>query len=76
MRFNGEEFPSMKAFKRAYPIYASYADAVRDGADTVMKLEVVIAGRASNGAACRYQATSALRARLSNEAKRTKGVRP
>jgi hypothetical protein len=43
--FNGEQFPSMKAWKRAFPIYASYADVVRDGADTVLKLEAVIAQR-------------------------------
>jgi len=43
--FNGQEFPSMKAFKRAYPVYASYSEAVRDGADTVLKLEAVIAER-------------------------------
>ena len=41
MRFNGEEFPSMKAFKRAYPIYAAYAEDVRDGADSVLKLETL-----------------------------------
>lgn len=46
--FNGQEFPSMKAFKRAFPIYASYADAVRDGADTVLKLETVINQRRTN----------------------------
>lgn len=45
MMFNGQEFASMKAFKRAFPIYASYADAVRDGADSVLKLEAVIAQR-------------------------------
>lgn len=39
--FNGQEFPSMKAWKRAFPIYASYADVVRDGADTVLKLEAL-----------------------------------
>ena len=47
MMFNGQEFASMKAFKRAFPIYASYADAVRDGADSVLKLEAVIAQRKS-----------------------------
>jgi len=39
--FNGQEFPSMKAFKRAYPVYAAYAEDVRDGADTVLKLEAL-----------------------------------
>lgn len=47
MTFNGQEFASMKAFMRAFPIYASYADAVRDGADSVLKLEAVIAQRKS-----------------------------
>lgn len=39
--FNGQEFPSMKAFKRAYPVYASYAEDVRDGADSILKLEAL-----------------------------------
>lgn len=39
--FNGEQFPSMKAWKRAFPIYAAYAEDVRDGADTVLKLEAL-----------------------------------
>ena len=47
MMFNGQEFASLKAFKRAFPVYASYADAVRDGADSVLKLEAVIAQRKS-----------------------------
>lgn len=41
MMFNGQEFASMKAFKRAFPIYAAYAEDVRDGADTVLKLETL-----------------------------------
>lgn len=46
MVFNGETFTSMKAFKRAYPAYRNYAEDVRDGADTALKLETIIASRA------------------------------
>lgn len=41
IQFNGEQYPSMKAWKRAFPIYAAYAEDVRDGADTVLKLETL-----------------------------------
>lgn len=41
IRFNGENYESMKAWKRAFPLYAAYAEDVRDGADSVLKLETL-----------------------------------
>ena len=42
IEFQGETFPTVAAFQRAFPAYRTYADLVREGATTVEKIEAAI----------------------------------
>jgi len=39
IRFESKVFASVAEFSRAYPAYARCLDAIRDGADTIAKVE-------------------------------------
>ena len=39
LEFEGQTFPTLKAFRAAFPAYANYETFLRDGASTVAEME-------------------------------------
>lgn len=69
--FNGETFPTVKAWATAYPAYGkNYAALVKAGADTTMKLEQAI--HAKHAAARKASLRGTLNSPFNNSEKASK----
>lgn len=44
-RFEGQDFATLAAWQKAYPLYRSFVDDLKTGADTVQEMEIRCANR-------------------------------
>lgn len=74
IEFNGQQFPTLKDWERAYPAYgAYYAQYVQAGAKTPMEIEQMVYARRCAGQKKRDAAPNPLRNNIGGLGVRNKG---